>query len=71
MYCATELNPSTKKVDFLTKKIDGKTPLSSDRAWSRASKMVGPLPSIDQGPEKCESEGAENGPFPHMHKHYK
>ena len=63
MYSATELKPSTKKVDFLTKKIDGKTPLPSDRAWSRASKKVGPLPSIDQGPEKCEPEGAENGRF--------
>ena len=26
---------------------------------------VGPLHSIDQGAKKCESEGAENGPFPH------
>ena len=57
-----------EKVDFLTKKIDGKTPLPSDRAWSRASKKVGPLPSIDQGPKKCESEGAENGPFPHTNE---
>ena len=64
MYCATKLKPSTKKVDFLTKKIDGKTPLPSDRAWSRASKKVGPLPSIDQGPEKYASQGAENGHFP-------
>ena len=29
-----------------------KTPLPSDRAWSRASKKVGPLKSIDQGTEK-------------------
>ena len=64
-YCATTLKPSTKKVDFLTKKIDGKTPLPSDRAWSRASKKVGPSVSIDQEPEKCESEGAkkEKGPI--------
>ena len=52
-----------EKVDFKTKAIDGKTPLPSDRACSRASKKVGPLPSIDQGPEKCEAEGAENGRF--------
>ena len=27
---------------------------------------VGVVHSIDQqGPKKCESEGAENGPFPH------
>ena len=36
-----------------------------DQAWSRASKKVGVVVSIDQGPEKSESEGAENGPFPH------
>ena len=53
-----------KKIDFLTKSIDGKTSLPFDQAWSRASKKVGPLPSIDQGPEKYASQGAENGHFP-------
>ena len=53
-----------KKIDFFSREIDGKTPLPSDRAWSRASKKVGPLPSIDQGPEKYASQGAENGHFP-------
>ena len=52
-----------EKSDFFSKEIDGKTPLPSNRAWSRASKKVGPLPSIDQGPEKSESEGAKKGPF--------
>ena len=51
-----------EKLDFKTKAIDGKTPLPSDRAWSRASKNVGPL-KMAQGPEKYESEGAENGHF--------
>ena len=44
--------------------IDGKTSLPFDQAWSRASKKVGPLPSIDQGPEKYASQVAENGHFP-------
>ena len=56
LYSDTELKPSTKKVDFLTKAIDCKAPLPFDQAWSRASKKVGPLQSIDQEPEKCESE---------------
>ena len=29
-----------------------------DQAWSRAYKKVGVVHSIDQGPEKSESEGA-------------
>ncbi len=62
-YCATELKPCTKKVDFLTKKIVCNTWLPFDHAWSGASKKVHVLQSIDQGPEKCESEGAENGRF--------
>ena len=68
MYCATELKPSTKKVDFLTKKIETTTPIPFDQAWSRASKKVGVVHSIDQGPKKSESEGAENGPFPHTNE---
>ena len=55
-----------EKVDFLTKKIECTTPIPFDQAWSRAYKKVGVMHSIDQGPEKSESdEGAENGPFPH------
>ena len=49
-----------EKVDFLTKKIETTTPIPFDQAWSRASKKVGVVHSIDQGPKKCESEGAEN-----------
>ena len=52
-----------EKVDFLTKKIETTTPIPFDQAWSRASKKVGVVVSIDQGAEKCESEGAENGRF--------
>ena len=47
-----------EKVDFLTKKIETTTPIPFDQAWSRASKKVGVVVSIDQGAEKCESEGA-------------
>ena len=56
VYCATKLKPYTKKVDFLTKAIDTEASLPFDQAWSRASKKVGPSVSIDQEPEKCESE---------------
>ena len=52
-----------EKVDFLTKKIETTTPIPFDQAWSRAYKKVGVVVSIDQGPEKSESEGAENGRF--------
>ena len=62
-YCATKLKPSTQKVDFLTKKIECTTPIPFDQAWSRAYKKVGVVHSIDQGPEKSESEGAENARF--------
>ena len=58
MYCATKLKPSTKKVDFLTKKIECTTPIPSDQAWSRASKKVGVVHSIAPYAEKYESEGA-------------
>ena len=51
-YCATKLKPSTKKVDFLTKAIDTEASLPFDQAWSRASKKVGPLQSIDQGAQE-------------------
>ena len=57
-YRATELKPSTKKVDFLTKKIECTTPIPFDQTWSRAYKKVGVVHSIDQGPEKSEPEGA-------------
>ena len=68
MYCATKLKPSTKKVDFLTKAIDTEASLPLDHVWSGASKKVGPSVSIDQGPAKSESEGAENDPFPHTNE---
>ena len=46
------------------KKIDCNTWLPFDHAWSGASKKVHVLQSIDQGPEKYASQGAENGHFP-------
>ena len=52
-----------KNPTFFSREIDGKTPLPSNWAWSRTSKKAGPLPSIDQEPEKSESEGAKKGPF--------
>ena len=63
----SSLSLMAQKIDFFSRAIDGKTPLPSDQAWSRASKKVGPSVSIDQEPEKCESDCAENGPFPHTH----
>ena len=52
---------------------DARHKLKVDPAETRtpagqASKKVGPSVSIDQGPEKCESGGAENGPFPHTNE---
>ena len=47
-----------EKVDFLTKDIECTTPIPFDQARSRAYKKLGVVHSIDQGPEKCESEGA-------------
>ena len=52
-----------KKIDFFSWEIDGKTPLPSDRAWSRASKKVGPLQSIASNQEKSGAQGAKKGPF--------
>ena len=54
-----------KKIDFFSWEIDGKTPLPSDRAWSRASKKVGPYHQSIRGPRnmKYASQGAENGHF--------
>ena len=46
-----------EKVDFLTKKIETTTPIPFDQAWYRAYKKVGVVVSIDQGPEKSDSEG--------------
>ena len=37
-YCATELKPCTKKVDFLTKEIERTAFVPFDRYGSRASK---------------------------------
>ena len=53
-----------EKFDFFPKEIVCNTWLPSDRAWSGASKKVHVLQSIDQGPEKYASQGAENGHFP-------
>ena len=47
-----------KHIDFFSRAIDTEASLPFDQAWSWASKIVGPSVSIDQGPEKCESEGA-------------
>ena len=47
-----------KKIDFFSREIETTTPIPFDQAWSRASKKVGVVVSIDQGPEKSESEGA-------------
>ena len=55
----TELKDWVEKFDFLTKAIDTEASLPFDQAWSRASKKVGPSVSIDQEPEKCESEVVE------------
>ena len=57
-----------ENIDFFSKGIDFKASLPFDQAWSRAKKKVGPLKSIDQGPEKYASQGAENGPFPHTNE---
>ena len=57
-----------EKFDFFSKEIDTEASLPFDQAWSRAYKKVGVVHSIDQGPEKSESEGAENGPFPHTNE---
>ena len=51
-YSATKLKRTTKKSKILTKAIDCKASLPFDQAWSRASKKVGPLQSIAQGPKK-------------------
>ena len=73
-YSATELKCTMKKVDFFPRAIDFKASLPFYQAWSRASKKVGVVHSIDQGPKKSESEGAfydtlaENGPFPHTNE---
>ena len=49
---------SGEKNRFFSRAIDTEASLPFDQAWSRASKKVGPSVSIDQEPEKCESEGA-------------
>ena len=63
LYNDTELKCRTKKVDFLTKKIETTTPIPFDQAWSRASKKVGVVVSIASYAEKSESKGAKKGPF--------
>ena len=57
-----------EKSRLFTKKIERTAFVPFDRYGSRASKNVGAVLSIDQGPEKSESEGAENGPFPHTNE---
>ena len=57
-----------KNIDFFSKNIECTTPIPFDQAWSRASKKVGAVHSIAPYAEKYESEGAENGPFPHTSK---
>ena len=52
---------TTKKVDFLTKKIECTTPIPFERAWSRKFKNVLLFVSIAPYAEKSWSEGAENG----------
>jgi len=59
----TELKPRTKKVDFLTKKIETTTPIPIDQAWSRAYKKVGACVSIAPYAEKSDARGAKKGPF--------
>ena len=51
-----------EKVDFLTKKIDCKTPIPFERAWSREFKNVLLFVSFAPYAEKYKSEGAESGP---------
>ena len=55
---------TTKKVDFLTKKIECTTPIPFERAWSRKFKNVLLFVSIAPYAEKYASQGAENGHFP-------
>ena len=57
-----------EKFDFFPREIETTTPIPVDQAWSRASKKVGVVVSIASYAEKCESEGAENGPFPHTNE---
>ena len=61
--CATELKPTTKKVDFFPRAIDCKASLPFYQAWSRAYKKVGPLQSIASNQEKSAAQGAKKGPF--------
>ena len=63
MYCATKLKPRTKKVDFLTKKIECTTPIPVNQAWSRAYKKVGVVHSIASYDEKSAAQGAKKGRF--------
>ena len=53
-----KLKGRMKNIDFFSKNIECTTPIPFDQAWSRASKKVGVVHSIDQGPKKSESEGA-------------
>ena len=62
-YSATELKPTTKKVDFFPRAIDCKASLPFYQAWSRAYKKVGPLQSIASNAEKSAARGAKKGPF--------
>ena len=58
-YSATELKPTTKKVDFLTKDIECTTPIPCNQSWSRAFKKVGVVHSIASNCEKSDAQGAK------------
>ena len=62
-YSATELKPTTKKVDFFPREIETTTSILCDQAWSRASKKVGVVVSIASNAEKSAAQGAKKGPF--------
>ena len=54
-YSATELKPTTKKIDFFPREIETTTPVLFDQAWSRASKKVGVVVSIASNCEKSDA----------------
>ena len=57
-----------EKIDFFSRAIDGKTPLPSDQAWSRASKKVGPLPSMTSYAEKYFNPNSNPNPNPRAYQ---
>ena len=63
-YCATKLKPSTKKVDFLTKKIERTAFVPFDRYGSRASKNGRMSFRSTRGPRKVNLKVPKMAHFP-------